>query len=260
MVLNRSALKNFTSSSLQQCSILLVDDDADIRAELGEYLSSSGFLIHEAEDKQTAMQKIEDEDIDLIVLDLWIGKDNGFDVLRELRLAYSTPCIMVTAHGETTDRVVGLELGADDYIVKPVNMRELLARIRALFRRSASSVAPTINSDICDALQRPQATNGWQFDPVKRDLRAPNGEHIPLTTAECDLLIELVTHEGYPQTREELCQRVFNRSWQPYDRSLDSIVVKLRRKLERNPDQPMVIKTIRSKGYLFTGFPDLATS
>jgi DNA-binding response OmpR family regulator len=129
-----------------------------------------------------------------------------------------------------------------------------------MIRRSVTYPELAANAGARAASHEPRATNGWQFDPVKRDLRSPNGEHVPLTTAECDLLIELVAHEGYPQTREELCQRVFNRSWQPYDRSLDSIVVKLRRKLENNPDQPMVIKTIRSKGYLFTGFPDLAVS
>ena len=258
--MDRMAFDKSMADDALQCSILLVDDDPDIRSELREYLSSNGFHVHEADDKRSAIQKVANEDVDLIVLDLWIGRDNGFDVLRELRQAYSTPCIMVTAHDETTDRVVGLELGADDYVVKPVNLRELLARIRALLRRSVSKAEPAVISSAQEVVQGRRATNGWQFDPIKRDLRSPNGEHVPLTTAECDLLIELVAHEGYPQTREELCQRVFNRSWQPYDRSLDSIVVKLRRKLERNPDQPMVIKTIRSKGYLFTGFPDLAAS
>lgn len=258
--MDRISLDKTAAGSARESSILIVDDDADIRAELKEYLCSNGFVVHEAANRQSALQKISGEDIDLIVLDLWIGKDNGFDVLRELRQAYSTPCMMVTAHDEATDKVVGLELGADDYVVKPFNLRELLARIRALLRRSAAQAeaGPVVAVDAASKVQH--ETNGWQFDPVKRDLRAPNGEHVPLTTAECDLLIELVAHEGCPQTREELCQRVFNRSWQPYDRSLDSIVVKLRRKLERNPDQPMVIKTIRSKGYLFTGFPDLAAS
>lgn len=236
-------------------SVLLVDDDPDIRSELREYLTAHGFAISEAADKRAALQQFSSRKFDLVVLDLWIGKDNGFDFLREIRQTHSTPCIMVTAHGEATDKVVGLELGADDYVVKPVNLRELLARIRALLRRTAPTNggggkggSPTLNGG-------DPVGNGWHFDPVRRNLLSPEGELVPLTTAECDLLIELVAHEGRPQTREDLCRRVFNRAWQPYDRSLDSIVVKLRRKLEPNPDHPMVIKTIRGKGYLFTGFP-----
>ncbi|HEY4342899.1 MAG TPA: response regulator transcription factor [Parvibaculum sp.] len=246
------------NASEDSISVLLVDDDPDIRSELREYLTAHGFMITEAADKRSALQLFGADKFDLVVLDLWIGKDNGFDFLREIRQTHSTPCIMVTAHGEATDKVVGLELGADDYVVKPVNLRELLARIRALLRRTAPNGGGGLKGGAArsngggggDAVG-----NGWHFDPVRRNLLSPEGELVPLTTAECDLLIELVAHEGRPQTREDLCRRVFNRAWQPYDRSLDSIVVKLRRKLEPNPDHPMVIKTIRGKGYLFTGFP-----
>lgn len=236
-------------------SILLVDDDPDIRSEVREYLEAHGFLISEAPDTRSALMQFGEHRFDLVVLDLWLGKDNGFDFLRQIRQTHSTPCIMVTAHGEATDKVVGLELGADDYVVKPVNLRELLARIRALLRRSGRS-GPDHHKPA--GVAKPESGdngNSWRFDPVRRNLLSPEGELVPLTTAECDLLIELVAHEGRPQTREDLCRRVFNRQWQPYDRSLDSIVVKLRRKLEPNPDHPMVIKTIRGKGYLFTGFP-----
>lgn len=235
-------------------SLLLVDDDPEIRAEVREYLEAHGFAISEAPDTRSAKALFGSRNFNLVILDLWLGKENGFDFLRDIRQTHSTPCIMVTAHGESTDKVVGLELGADDYVVKPVNLRELLARIRALLRRSGRSGSepqPT-------ASPKPQNSDNatsWRFDPVRRNLLSPEGELVPLTTAECDLLIELVAHEGRPQTREDLCLRVFNRQWQPYDRSLDSIVVKLRRKLEPNPDHPMVIKTIRGKGYLFTGFP-----
>jgi DNA-binding response OmpR family regulator len=237
-------------------SVLLVDDDPDIRSELREYLAAHGFAISEAADRRSALQQFAANKFDLVVLDLWIGKDNGFDFLREIRQTHSTPCIMVTAHGEATDKVVGLELGADDYVVKPVNLRELLARIRALLRRSTPGGGGSGRGGAAKSNGGGDPSgNGWHFDPVRRNLLSPEGELVPLTTAECDLLIELVAHEGRPQTREDLCRRVFNRAWQPYDRSLDSIVVKLRRKLEPNPDHPMVIKTIRGKGYLFTGFP-----
>lgn len=254
MAAARELVQTGEGSSEHSVSILLVDDDPDIRAEVGEYLRANGFTISEAPDVRSALATFGATRFDLIVLDLWLGKDNGFDFLRQIRQTHSTPCIMVTAHGETTDKVVGLELGADDYVVKPVNMRELLARIRALLRRSGRSGPDAQRIGIT----KPDGNDGgnsWHFDPVRRNLLSPEGELVPLTTAECDLLIELVAHEGRPQTREDLCRRVFNRQWQPYDRSLDSIVVKLRRKLEPNPDHPMVIKTIRGKGYLFTGFP-----
>ena len=127
------------TSSEAPISILLVDDDPDIRAELGEYLTANGFAIGEAPDARTALTQFGSSKFDLVVLDLSLGKDNGFDLLREIRQTHSTPCIMVTAHGDATDKVVGLELGADDYVVKPVNLRELLARIRALLRRSGRS-------------------------------------------------------------------------------------------------------------------------
>jgi two-component system phosphate regulon response regulator OmpR len=184
-----------------------------------------------------------------------LGGENGFDVLRRIRKTSQIPCIMITAQDEVTDKVVGLELGADDYLIKPVNLRELLARIRALMRRTR----PAGDSGGGGATPAQAPDNGvssnWRFDPMRRSLSAPDGTLVPLTTAECDLLIELVAKEGMPQSRDNLCRRVFNREWSPYDRSLDGIIVKLRRKLEPDPDRPLVIKTVRGRGYVFTGFP-----
>ncbi|HEY4266496.1 MAG TPA: response regulator transcription factor [Micropepsaceae bacterium] len=231
--------------------ILLVDDDSEIRAELGAYLGAHGFKIASAANSAEAERHMAEKAFDIILLDLWLGSENGFDVLRRLRQRGQTPCIMITAQDEVTDKIVGLELGADDYMIKPVNLRELLARIRALIRRGGPSGEPAGQP------ARPPDDHGephWKFDPLRRSLNAPDGTSVPLTTAECDLLIELVSKEGMPQTRDELCRRVFNREWSPYDRSLDGIIVKLRRKLEPNPDNPLVIKTVRGRGYVFTGF------
>ena len=239
------------SEAFTDAHLLIVDDDSEIRAELGAYLSAHGFQIQTAANGAEAEMRLAERDFDVMLLDLWLGSENGFDVLRRLRQNGNTPCIMVTAQDEVTDKIVGLELGADDYLVKPVNMRELLARIRALIRRSDPGSDP-------GGQPGPQASNdagaNWKFDPVRRNLSAPDGTPVPLTTAECDLLIELVSKEGLPQTRDELCRRVFNREWSPYDRGLDGIIVKLRRKLEPNPDNPLVIKTVRGRGYVFTGF------
>jgi len=232
--------------------VLIVDDDAEIRAELGAYLGAHGFHVATAANGAEAEKYLAERDFDVMLLDLWLGNENGFDVLRRLRQSpIKTPCIMVTAQDEVTDKIVGLELGADDYMVKPVNLRELLARIRTLIRRSAHPGHQGLP-------QASRASNedeqSWKFDPMRRNLNAPDGTRVPLTTAECDLLIELVSKEGEPQTRDELCRRVFNREWNPYDRSLDGVIVKLRRKLEPNPDNPLVIKTVRGRGYVFTGF------
>ena len=227
----------------QEARLLVVDDDLEIRSELQAYLGGHGFRVTAAANGAEALEALTAEDFDVMLLDLWLGSENGFDVLRRVRQVKPTPCIMVTAQDEVTDKIVGLELGADDYLIKPVNLRELLARIRALIRRSSGPDGSITQPD--GSYSREPA---WKFDPTRRSLNAPDGSHVPLTTAECDLLIELVAKEGLPQSREDLCRRVFNREWSPYDRSLDSIVVKLRRKIESNPDDPLVIKTVRGRG------------
>ena len=240
--------------TLSGTSVLVVDDDRDIREELRDYLESHGMHVETAGDIIGARHRLGLRKFDLVLLDLWLGTDNGFDFLRELRRSLEIPCIMMTAQDDITDKIVGLELGADDYLFKPVNLRELLARMRALLRRAAPSIELPLGP------RNPHTgptgdPSGWFFDTTRRSLSSPAGQQVPLTTAECDLLIELVANEGRPQTRDELCRRVFNRQWQPDDRSLDGVVVNLRRKLEPNPDNPQVIKTIRGKGYVFTGFP-----
>ena len=230
--------------------LLIVDDDAEIREELSSYLGSYGFRVATAGSGAEARDLAGRFAFDVMLLDLWLGNESGLDLLRQIRKSAPTPCIMITAQDEMIDKIVGLELGADDYLIKPVNLRELLARIRALLRRASPP-----GGGGGDEPEHPESETSWKFDPTRRSLCAPDGRPVPLTTAECDLLIELVSKEGLPQTRDNLCRRVFNREWSPYDRSLDGIIVKLRRKLEPNPDQPLVIKTVRGRGYVFTGFP-----
>jgi two-component system phosphate regulon response regulator OmpR len=234
-------------------TILLVDDDPGIREEIAEYLHGHGMVVETAADIVGARFRIAKRRYDLVLLDLWLGNDNGFDFLRELRRSLEIPCIMITAQDDITDKIVGLELGADDYLFKPVNLRELLARMRALLRRAAAageSAPPSGESEPSRALP-----GHWHFDPARRNLVDGGGKPVTLTTAECELLIALVSHEGRPQTREDLNRLVFSREWQPLDRSLDGVVVKLRRKLGDDADNPQIIKTVRGRGYLFTGFP-----
>lgn len=235
-------------------SLLIVDDDPAIREELSAYLSMYGLRVVAVGNGADAERLLAEQDFNVVILDLWLGTENGFDILNQLRKSSQVPCIMVTAQNEVTDKIVGLELGADDYLTKPVNMRELLARIRALIRRSKSQ-EPGEGGGGEPAPIPDGPESKWKFDPLRRLLSTPDGNPIALTTAECDLLIELVAKEGLPQSRDDLCRRVFNRAWSPYDRSLDAIIVKLRRKVEPNPDHPLVIKTVRGRGYVFTGFP-----
>ena len=235
-------------------SVLVVDDDRGLREELCEYLQSHGMRADNTADIVGARHRLELKKFDLLLLDLWLGSENGFDLLREIRRTRAIPCIMMTAQDDITDKIVGLELGADDYMFKPVNLRELLARARSLLRRARGQVQPF--EPVQASAQAPVASaSGWRFDVRRRHLSAPDGETIPLTTAECELLTELVANEGRPQTRDDLYQRAFNRRWDPHDRSLDGVIMNLRRKLEPDPENPLVIKTVRGKGYVFTGFP-----
>ena len=237
----------------KEASVLLVDDDPGIREEVSEYLVRHGMQVESAGDIGSARIRLSERRYDLVLLDLWLGNDNGFDFLRELRRSLEIPCIMMTAQDDITDKIVGLELGADDYLFKPVNLRELLARARALLRRAASAGEPPRDAG---AVPAQDAVPGrWHFDSARRNLLAPDGRAVILTTAECDLLTALAAREGAPQTRDELSRQVFNRNWQPYDRSLDGVIVNLRRKLESDPENPQIIKTVRGRGYLFTGFP-----
>jgi two-component system phosphate regulon response regulator OmpR len=240
-----------------EAAVLIVDDDPAIREELSAYLGMYGLRVSCAANGAEVERLLCEQEFNLMLLDLWLGTENGFDILSQVRRTSQIPCIMVTAQSEMTDKIVGLELGADDYLTKPVNMRELLARIRALLRRARTPEpgGEGGGEDASAAPARPGPESGWRFDPLRRLLSTPDGNPVALTTAECDLLIELVSKEGLPQTRDNLCRRVFNRAWSPYDRSLDAIIVKLRRKLEPNPDHPLVIKTVRGRGYVFTGFP-----
>lgn len=245
----QGSMKNVASPS-----VLVVDDDRSIREELCEYLQGQGMQVEVASDVVGARYRIGNRPFDLVLLDLWLGSENGFDFLRELRKHREIPCIMITAQDDVTDKIVGLELGADDYMFKPINLRELLARMRALLRRAKPDGGS--NEGPMSPPPSRSSNSAWRFDAARRNLSSPSGDPIPLTTAECDLLIELVANEGNPQSRDDLSRRVFHREWQPYDRSLDGVIVKLRRKLEPDPDNPLVIKTIRGKGYVFTGFPD----
>ncbi|MFV2093568.1 MAG: response regulator [Hyphomicrobiales bacterium] len=229
--------------------ILVVDDDREIRDLLGRYLSNHGFRVRGAGDGREMRQALNDWAIDLVVLDLMLPGEDGLVLCRNLRAHSNIPVIMLTAMGEETDRIVGLEMGADDYIAKPFNPRELLARIKAVLRR-AEGVEKTPEG----AIVRPGCLQfaGWRLDMDRREVVSPQNVLVPLSGGEYDLLTAFATHPQRVLSRDQLLDLARGREAQPFDRSVDVQVSRLRRKIETDPDNPVFIKTVRTAGYIFT--------
>ncbi|MCG8594138.1 MAG: response regulator [Kiloniellales bacterium] len=248
--------------------ILIVDDDRRIREMLAAYLEDEGFEISQAEDGRQLRAEIAAAEIDLVLLDQVIPGEDGLTLLRELRRRSSVPVIMITGKGEMLDRVIGLEVGADDYIAKPFHLREVLARIRAVLRRSpqasSSQASPprASNPDAETARAGREAGRlafaGWTLDPRRRELRDSGGVEVELTTGEFNLLLAFLEAPNRPLNRDQLMDKLGGRDWSPYDRSIDTQVGRLRKKIEADPKNPALIKTVRGIGYVFT--PEVATT
>lgn len=224
---------------------LIVEDDREIGGLLARFLSKHGFRTSLAPDGRAMRRILSESDPDIIILDVMLPGEGGLDLCRRLRLEGNVPIIMLTALGEETDRIIGLEMGADDYVVKPFNQRELLARIRAVIRR-ASSMPYT------RAIQsRVMVFDGWRLDPAKRQLQSPDGTLVVLTSGEFDLLVALCQHPQRVLTREQLLDLTVGRAAETYDRSIDIRISRLRRKIELDPKNPRIITTVRAGGYLF---------
>ena len=225
--------------------VLLIEDDADFAGELGDYLRRHGLAPVVFPDTEPFEAFIERDEIgtsDLILLDLGLGDEDGLDFLRHRLRALGVPCIVLTGNDDATDRVVALELGADDYIVKTTPPREILARIHAVMRRVAKA-------------GKASEGRAWILDPARRDLLNPDGQPARLTAAEHDLLARLVQSQGEPVGREELSRVVFSRPSSPVDRAIDNLVARVRKKIRHNGQEIDVIKSVRQRGYVFTGFP-----
>jgi len=233
----------------EQPHILVVDDDREIRDLVTRYLSKHGLRARAAADGREMRQALDDWSIDLIVLDLMLPGEDGLSLCRRLRVDSKIPVIMLTAMGEETDRIVGLEMGADDYVAKPFNPRELLARIRAVLRRSEGGRAGR-----SDGADRPNKCvfAGWRLDLDRRELISPQGVLVPLSAGEYDLLAAFVTRPQRVLSRDQLLDLARGREAQPFDRAIDVQVSRLRRKIEADPGNPVFIKTVRSGGYMFT--------
>jgi two-component system OmpR family response regulator len=230
--------------------LLVVDDDREIRTLVAQFLTRHGFRVTSVKDGAEMMRALESARVDLIVLDLMLPGEDGLSLCRRLRAGAATaqtPVIMLTAMGEETDRIVGLEMGADDYLAKPFSPRELLARIKAVLRRATGPV-PAGGGSAGKALR----FEGWSLDLAKRELRSPDGALVQLSAGEYDLLVAFVEHPQRVLNRDQLLDLARGRSAVPFDRSVDVQVSRLRRKIEPDPADPTLIKTVRGGGYLFT--------
>ena len=227
--------------------ILVVDDDREIRSLVSQFLRKHGFRVTDAADGRAMMEVLDDGRFDLVVLDLMLPGEDGLSLCRRVRAESALPIIMLTAMGEETDRIVGLEMGADDYLPKPFNPRELLARIRAVLRRAGGADMPEPAEEGAGT----RVFEGWSLDLAKRELRAPDGTLVPLTAGEYDLLAAIVERPGRVLSRDQLLDLTRGRDAVPFDRSVDVQISRLRRKLEPDPKEPQIIKTVRGGGYVF---------
>ncbi len=225
--------------------ILIVDDHREIRELITRALTKEGFRVSVAADGKAMRRIMADGRIDLILLDLMLPGENGLTLCRELRSQSSIPIIMVTAKGEEVDRVIGLELGADDYLPKPFGTRELVARINAVLRRTKPTDAPVELKPTCLKFDR------WMLDTGLRELLRDDGVTVPLSTGEFDLLLVLVNRPQRVLSRETLLDLARGRAANAFDRSIDTQISRLRKKLETDPAEPKIIQTVWGGGYLF---------
>ncbi|MDX2144163.1 MAG: response regulator transcription factor [Rhodospirillaceae bacterium] len=227
--------------------ILIVDDARDIREPLAKYLQQSGFRTLLASDAVDARKRLQSNEIDLVVLDVMMPGEDGLSLCRDLRAKSRLPIILLTAMAEETDRVVGLEVGADDYVTKPFSPRELVARIKSVLRRAQG---PEMES--AEAANSVLAFEGWRFFKARRELLDAGGVLVALSTAEIELLSVFLAHPKAILSRARLLDLAFSRQEGLFDRTIDNQVSRLRRKLGDTAKTPRLIKTVRGGGYIFT--------
>jgi len=228
--------------------VLIVDDDPSVRAMIAEYLDESGYETLQADCGQAMRDVLTARVPDVALLDVRLGREDGLALARYLRERYDIGIIMVTAAGDVVDRVIGLEVGADDYIAKPFDPRELRARLKSVMRRAT----PVDRSEQGTARRGDRVDVGdCRLDLAGHRLLDANGSEIPITSMEFDLLRVFTEHPNQVLSRDQLLNSTRNRDWQPFDRSIDIRVARLRRKIELDPDRPRLIKTVRNAGYMY---------
>ncbi len=230
--------------SESQVKLLLVDDEASLREPLAEYLLRQGFAVTQAADASKARAVLLDDLPDLVLLDIMMPGEDGLSLCRHLIETRNLPVIFLTARGEATDRIVGLEVGADDYVVKPFEPRELVARIRSVLRRVAKGASPADPQS-----EAHYQFEGWQLDPLKRRLTDPEGAVVPISSAEFRLLTAFLEHPKQVMDRDRLLDMVQGREAHLFDRAVDNQVSRLRRKIEEDNRDPKLIQTVWGGGY-----------
>ncbi len=237
--------------------ILVVDDERDLRESVGEYLELKGYRVSLADSGAAARAVVEREPVDLVVLDIRMPGEDGLSVARHLRERFDVGLIFLTASGEVVDRIIGLEVGADDYLAKPFDLRELLARIKAVLRRSAlARVARPAGPGRDQAADANVVRFGRRYLNLDaHKLFDDAGNEIPVTAMEFDLLKAFAERPGRVLSRDQILELAHKGGWQVFDRSVDIRIARLRRKIEHDPRKPQVIKTVRGTGYVFMAGP-----
>lgn len=223
--------------------LLLVDDEAALREPLAEYLSRQGFAVAQAASAAEARSLLLGEAPELVLLDIMMPGEDGLSLCRHLSETRAIPVILLTARGEATDRIVGLEIGADDYVVKPFEPRELVARIRSVLRRAAKGAPPPAEDELLEF-------DGWRLDPLKRRLTGPDGAMVSISSVEFRLLMAFLDHPRQVLDRDRLLDMVQGREAHLFDRAVDNQVSRLRRKIEVDSRNPQLIQTVWGGGYM----------
>ncbi len=240
-------MPHHSKANAKSVHIVVVDDDPDTRDELQEYLTRQNYRVSTADGGTAMRQLLERESADLIIMDLTMPEEDGLTLVKSICKTSTAAIIILTGKGDPVDRVVGLELGADDYVSKPCDLRELLARVRSVLRRAEGVTDDGFGGD-GSWLE----FAGWKLSLPMRQLISPNNAEVPLTTAEFDLLMAFIRNKRRVLSRDGLLDLTQNRQWSPFDRAIDNLVVRLRKKIEIDPKNPSLIKTVRGVGYVFT--------
>ena len=230
--------------------IAVLDDEPDITRLLATYLQAQGYRVSQWHQGSALMQAMADDPPALVLLDLGLPGEDGFGIARQLREHWGCGLVIVTGRGDAVDKVVGLEVGADDYVTKPFDLRELLARIKAVLRRLQPAAEPAAAAAAPAAPRQRLAFAGWKLDIAARQLSDPQGRDVPLTRGEFDLLCTLAQHPGRVLSRDFLLEATRGREAGPFDRTIDVQVGRLRRKLEPDVAEPQIIKSVRGAGYI----------
>ncbi|HRH81105.1 MAG TPA: response regulator [Thiobacillaceae bacterium] len=236
---------------MKQERLLIVDDDAELRDLLREYLGQAGFQVAAVADGREMQHALAASPFDLVILDIMLPGEDGLALCRRLRAASRIPILMLTARGDEIDRIVGLEMGADDYLAKPFNPRELLARVRSILRRANSLPENLAGEDV-----HRFRFAGWGLDTRTRQLLSPTGVVVDLSGAEYKILHVLAEHPNRVLSRDQLLEFTQGREATAYDRSIDVQIGRLRRKLDDDPREPRLIKTVRNEGYVLAAVVD----